>query len=174
MTPHEFKRLSDWKTRIKDPGSIKLVVSNSSAHPDFQAFCDALASALSITIQHIETEEKLPALNINDQITYHAIPLGPVLAPFMNALSLADKPVNPILEKVKTVTIPALLTLYITPQCPFCPTVVEKIIPIAQANHQIKLTIIDGTLFPDMASIVVYAMMAAILIWKPQGLFKSA
>jgi branched-subunit amino acid ABC-type transport system permease component len=29
-------------------------------------------------------------------------------------------------------------------------------------------------LFPNMASIIVYAMMAGILIWKPQGLFKSA
>jgi branched-chain amino acid transport system permease protein len=35
-------------------------------------------------------------------------------------------------------------------------------------------SIFGKTLFPDMASIVVYAMMAAILIWKPQGLFKSA
>jgi branched-chain amino acid transport system permease protein len=35
-------------------------------------------------------------------------------------------------------------------------------------------SIFGKTLFPNMASIIVYAMMAGILIWKPQGLFKSA
>ena len=35
-------------------------------------------------------------------------------------------------------------------------------------------SIFGKTLFPDIASIIVYAMMSAILIWRPQGLFQSA
>lgn len=34
-------------------------------------------------------------------------------------------------------------------------------------------SIYGKVLFPDMASVVVYAMMAAILIWRPQGLFRA-
>jgi branched-chain amino acid transport system permease protein len=34
-------------------------------------------------------------------------------------------------------------------------------------------SIYGKVLFPDMASIVVYAMMAAILLWKPKGLFQA-
>ncbi|MCP3953006.1 MAG: branched-chain amino acid ABC transporter permease [Desulfobacterales bacterium] len=34
-------------------------------------------------------------------------------------------------------------------------------------------SIFGKTLLPDMASVIVYAMMAAILIWKPKGLFPA-
>lgn len=34
-------------------------------------------------------------------------------------------------------------------------------------------SIFGKVLFPDMASVVVYAMMAAILVWRPQGLFRT-
>jgi len=34
-------------------------------------------------------------------------------------------------------------------------------------------SIFGKTLLPDMASVIVYAMMAAILIWRPKGLFQA-
>jgi len=34
-------------------------------------------------------------------------------------------------------------------------------------------SIVGKTLLPDMASVIVYAMMAAILIWRPKGLFQA-
>ncbi|MBE9569841.1 MAG: thioredoxin family protein [Proteobacteria bacterium] len=52
------------------------------------------------------------------------------------------------LEKIK---LPAVLRLYVSQQCPFCPVTVRQIIPLPAANEFIQLTIIDCTLFPEMA-----------------------
>ncbi|RJP79854.1 MAG: hypothetical protein C4522_09020 [Desulfobacteraceae bacterium] len=151
MTPHELNHVSQWKTRIPNPESIRMVVSNSHLNPDIRNFCETIASVLSITIQDIQPENELPGMTIHDRITYHAVPLGPELEPFLKALSFIQAPTNPVLEKMKSITVPVSLTLYITPQCPFCPAAVEKILPFVQAGDRIRITIIDGTLFPDQA-----------------------
>ena len=53
-----------------------------------------------------------------------------------------------LLKKEK---LPATLTLFIAPQCTFCPAVVRQLFPLPLVDDKILLTIIDGTLFPEIA-----------------------
>ena len=43
------------------------------------------------------------------------------------------------------------MKVYITPQCPFCPTAVTRLLSLAASSEFVKLTVIDGLLFPEMA-----------------------
>ena len=151
MTPHEHKRIADWKTKIKNPQDVRLVLVNGSRNRDIQSFCETVGAALALPVRREQTEDQMPGIVVNERITYHALPLGPELEPFLNALILNSIPANPKLETVKQLTVPSFLTLYITPQCPFCPAVVEQLLPLVNASHLIQLSIIDGTMFPEMA-----------------------
>ena len=48
--------------------------------------------------------------------------------------------------------IPAWLKIYIMPHCPFCPRTVVEFLSLVKGNESIKLTLIDGVLFPDLAT----------------------
>jgi hypothetical protein len=95
----------------------------------------------------------LPGFFLKNNIIYSALPLERELSPFLNGLDSLDKP-NPsagIQKTLDTIDVPCRLTLYIALQCPHCPGMVERLIPLAAACENIHLHIIDGSLFPEKA-----------------------
>jgi hypothetical protein len=94
-------------------------------------------------------------LGIGPRLRYHAVPLGKELGPFLTALSsdpvqLSElgPPVRGVIEKVD---LPSFLQLFVTQQCPLCPLTVQQLLPLPAASEHIRLAIIDGTLFPEVA-----------------------
>ena len=83
-------------------------------------------------------------------------PTGKELEPFLSALFDGDgqaqnRPLSTY-KKVHQIRVPALLKVYITPHCPFCPAAVKQLLCLAAVSESIKLTIIDGAFFPEMAA----------------------
>ena len=76
--------------------------------------------------------------------------------PFLDALlRVPEKPLpadSDIEAQVKNLKTPCLLKLFIAPECPFCPRMVQDLAPLASINDLVKLTIIDGLLFQEMAA----------------------
>lgn len=151
MTPQEWKRITGWKTHIGNPQDIRLVLQNGSRNPDIQSFCEKVGSALSLSIGREQTEDQVPGIVVNERITYRAVPLGPELGPFLKVLTRNELPADPKTEILAQLAVPSFLTLYITPHCPFCPAAVEQLLPVVNASDLIRLTVIDGTMFPEMA-----------------------
>jgi hypothetical protein len=147
--------------RLNDQLSRDITVSLvDSAHPHynrFKEFCDNL-SQLVPRIKIAKTGESPdlpPQIMIGSGLRYQAVPAGHELQPFLEALiafsSDAWNIADPAQTLLKKEILPATLTLFIAPQCTFCPTVVRQLIPLPMVDDKIQLTIIDGSLFPEIA-----------------------
>lgn len=104
-----------------------------------------------------------PVIEVQKALRYHAIPTGGELEPFLEALSMLHQGEQAISgssqelpqERGKVLNElqwPAQIKIYVTPQCPFCPQVLRQIQPFAYANSFLSVTVIDGSLFPEMAA----------------------
>jgi hypothetical protein len=86
-------------------------------------------------------------------VRYQGIPQGNEAAPFKDALCGKTTPLAGRLREQLSATAfqPAVLDLFVSVGCPFCPGVVRELMPLAEANRFIRLTIIDAGLFPELA-----------------------
>lgn len=157
MTLQEEERIRKWNSELSGDIQISLIVTEDKRTEEFSEFCDnlrRLAPKIRITEEEGEPKEP-PAIRIGHAVRYHAIPLGTELEPFLEALSVLDKrfsrlPVS-IRDYLDKIRLPALLRLYVSRQCPFCPATVRQLIPLPATNELIQLAIIDCILFQEMA-----------------------
>ena len=95
-----------------------------------------------------------PQILIGSGLRYQAVPAGYELQPFLEALVAFDsnslKIAEPLKILLKKNKVPASLTVFISPQCTFCPQTVRKLISLPMTVENLQLTIIDGTIFPEM------------------------
>jgi len=158
MTPEEEKVIADRVEDVSNEISITCNVSDDHRTEMFSSFCEQLSRpspAVVVTYRKADEAKEPPSIEINKQLIYHAIPEGPELAPFLEALthvSDGPPPVHPDIEaRLKNLKAPCFLKLFIAPECPYCPQMVMDLAPLTLINELVKLTIIDGTLFPEMA-----------------------
>ncbi|QTA89370.1 thioredoxin family protein [Desulfonema magnum] len=158
MTPQEEKQIGKWNDKLSEDIQVRVVLTEDERSSGFGDFCEDL-SRIAFKIRIIKEQDdsnNLPAIRISDDIEYHAIPLGTELEPFLEAIFMSQKKEISIPEHIREplskIRIPALLRLYVSPQCPFCPVTARQLIPLAFANKFVHLTITDGALFPEMAA----------------------
>ncbi len=142
--------------------TIRITGLDHGSQDDIDRFCDNF-SAIAPFVRIEPWEEgslspkgpPLPGMALADNIFWCAIPLERELSPFLDSLTLvrfrSPEPEKKILEKLKQIQVPCDLTLYIAQHCPHCPKVVDTILPLAVFSDKIRLTIIDGSLFPEAA-----------------------
>jgi hypothetical protein len=155
MTPNEEKLVSKLKDKISYPVKITLFETEHEKNTEFILFCEKL-SRLVPQIQFVKADGDLqsaPMIGIGNGIRYQAIPTGTELEPFLEALTLNDSRAFNIPELLRknigAIEIPAVLNIYVAPQCKFCPEMVRQLLPLPEANGNIKLVIIDCTQFPE-------------------------
>ena len=157
MTSQEEKTIKKWNDGLSGKIEINLILTDDERSIRFREFSEKLSNLASkLSINQINDDENpVPAIKVGRNIYYHAIPLGAELEPFLEALTLLEKNSIKISSRIQDqldkVKMPAELKLYIAKQCPFCPKSVNQLIPLTFANELIKLEIIDGTLFPEIA-----------------------
>lgn len=147
------------KERIKawtPLGRPTLGIANTE-HPEqkkFESFARQWQEiSASISWRQSSQPAALPGFFLKNNILYSALPLERELLPFLKGLDSLEKPhpANDIQKTLDNIKAPCRLTLYIALQCPHCPGMVERLIPLAAACEKIYLHIIDGSLFPDKA-----------------------
>jgi hypothetical protein len=158
MIPEKEKQqIANWSRTLKDDIRITLILTEDERSQTFKDFCDDLTHiAPKIKIkQEKEAESKPPLIRVGN-VGYQAIPTGRELEPFLSVLADDDgQTKNGSLSVRKTlhqIRVPALLKVYIMPHCPFCPATVKQLLCLAAASESIKLTIIDGSFFPEKAA----------------------
>ncbi len=158
MTPEEEKVIADRFEDLSDPISITCNVSDDERTDRFSVFCDMLSRPspmVVVTYRKADEAKEPPSIEINKRLIYHAIPEGPELAPFLDAvMGVPDRtsPVPPDIQaRLKNLKTPCFLKLFIATGCPFCPKMVRDLAPLTRIGELVKLTIIDGFLFPEMS-----------------------
>lgn len=151
------RRIRSWGERLDRPLSIRLLTTGDSRTSDFVAFCEELQELvpkLQISRQAGAVTD-FPALQAGDGWSYHALPCGTELPPFLELLSMLDggprEVPDGLVKRGEKIVWPAELKLYVTPQCPFCPRVLRQLQPLPLASRLVHLTVIDGMLFPELA-----------------------
>jgi hypothetical protein len=158
MIPKEdAQKITRWAQGLDEDIFIDLILTRDERSRTFRDFCDNLARmAPNIKVKPENNEEStLPAIQVGN-VRYQAIPGGKVLEPFLDVLANRDTPTSnaqvSVKDKLSDNQIPALLKIYIMPHCPFCPKTVVQFLSLAKGNPSIKLTLIDGAFFPEMAA----------------------
>ena len=158
MTPEEEKVIADRFEDLSNEIFITCNVSDDHRTDMFSSFCEQLSRpspAVVVTYRKADEAKEPPSIEVNKRLIYHAIPEGLELAPFLDALSHVSDgppPVHPDIEaRLKNLKAPCFLKLFIAPECPYCPQMVVDLAPLTLINELVKLTIIDGLLFPEMA-----------------------
>lgn len=157
MTPEDEAIITEWYRNVDGEISIGLIRAEDHRSKQIQAFCEDFSRlAPGVRIKKEDNDgEQAPGISIGENISYHAVPLGRELAPFLDALSdraaLAGKLPSQVRDALNQLKVPAMLKVYIAPQCPFCPQVVTLLLTLAASESLIYITVIDGALFSEGA-----------------------
>ena len=156
MTPNEEKLIRKLNDKISHSIKLTLFETEHEKNTEFIFFCEKL-SQLVPYIQFVKADgdpQSAPMIGIGNGIRYQAIPTGTELEPFLDALASNDSSAINIPELLQKslcgIEIPAVLKIYVAPQCKFCPEIVRQLIPLPELNRNIKLIIIDCTQFPEL------------------------
>jgi hypothetical protein len=156
VLPEERKQIVALNDKLTKTIDIRLTTSRDERSQNLKAFSRELienAPKIRMVFEKDDGVDALPGLHIASSIVYHAVPHGTELSPFLDVLAdiSEQRGENPQTGPVQELELPARLKLYVSSMCTFCPAVVRKLLPLALQNTSIRLAIIDGFLFPEMA-----------------------
>jgi hypothetical protein len=157
LTALEEKQILKANDRLSGNISIGLTDSEHPQYDAFKNFCvrlNQLVPRINIAEEGASPPHP-PQIVIGNGLRFQMIPSAHELQPFLEALIIfateAPNITGPVKNGLIEEKLPATLTLFIAPQCTFCPSVVRQLIPLPMVDDQIQLTIIDGNLFPELA-----------------------
>lgn len=159
MTPQDEQTLLDWNARQKAPVKLSLSGDAGDVKQVLDQFCDRLQFLAPVIEKRPAPDDpfRSPAIIVgrHENIAFQAAPQGRELVSFLKAIE-ADSggrsdTLKSLSEQCDRIELPAELVLYITMQCPHCPTAVAELASIANASPHIRLTVIDGMLLTDKA-----------------------
>ncbi|MBU1052215.1 MAG: thioredoxin family protein [Proteobacteria bacterium] len=158
ISPQDEEIIRQWSDIQTSPTFLNVVGGEGLAGEMLVQFCDEFKVLAPVVQIRKEQEEPFaaPAIIIgrHKNIAYQALPEGKELLPFLEALSAAANPGT--LPKYDfgfstRIELPAHLAAFIAQQCPYCPQVVTQVLCLAEENPLLRLTIIDGVLFGNLA-----------------------
>lgn len=155
----ERKEILRWGETHNLPLNIELITTEDERSSHFIAFCDLLKEAAPFirVKQTKDNVEKHPRIRINPNLSFMALPVGKELSPFLTALSIAqgDPPALSDEEKdlLDGLDMRAEFKVFVAEACPFCPKTVTTLLPAAFFSPHLGITVIDGTLFSELAAL---------------------
>jgi hypothetical protein len=154
MTQPDEKRLSELGRRVPPGTRLRLTTTADSRSAELSEFCQRLSvwvPQVSI-LREENTELPYPLLLLPNGMRYMGVPAGSEVEPFVEALTQTQPRLSAELAgRLKGMDLPAALDLYVIPECRHCPMAVRRLMPLAEAAHLVRLTVIDGSLFPELA-----------------------
>jgi thiol-disulfide isomerase/thioredoxin len=153
IDPQDAQVIRRWSTGQASPADLVLAGVGGDAGAALARFCDEMKTLVPAVRVRAATEDafRAPAIIIgsHQNIAYQAVPSGRELPPFLEAVSAAAAPKSTIPQE--RIELPAQLALFVAMECPNCPLVVSRLLPLAEVHPQLRLIVIDAFLFPDQA-----------------------
>ncbi len=156
MSPEEIRQMADLNQRIKTPIDIQLHFSKDSRSQALVTFCQELSKQIpkiQIVEQTADDADAKPELQIGASIVYRGVPHGTELGAFLEILVMVSEqgPPHGISGGETGPDIPAMLRLYVSGMCTFCPVEIQKLASLALQHSGIQLSIIDAMQFSESA-----------------------
>ena len=153
----EKKRIERWTGGLVADVTLRYATADHPLDERFKAVAAELAE-LSPRIRlkkDGDAQVSLPTLFVGRHCAFQALPLDRELEPFLTALGDGDDGADQlpadVRDRLDRLRVPALVKVYVTPHCPFCPKAVSLLLAMTAANDRVRLSVIDGELFPDAA-----------------------
>ncbi len=155
MTLSDETQLRNARREVSDGTVLRLMVTPDVRSLELAQFCERVAAILpQVSIAREEgSEQEHPLIRLPNGVRYQGPPRGNEVPPFIDALTGRIPPLSGrFRERLDAAALhPAELELFVAPPCTFCPGMVRELMPLSAANHRIQLTIIDASLFTEMA-----------------------
>jgi len=157
VTDNNKERIRQWGRALDGDIALRYATTGHAVDERFRAFVDLVAD-LAPRVRAKKDGDAMvsrPTLFIGSRVGYQALPLDRELEPFLAALgddsAFADRISPDDRQRLLQLRAPALVKVYITPHCPYCPTTVSILLGLAACSDQVRVTVIDGELFVDTA-----------------------
>jgi glutaredoxin len=157
MNDREKTLIRQWGRGIDGEITLRYATSGHSLDESFKTFaCQMAELAPGIRLKKDgDAVVDRPTLFVGSHVAYQALPLDRELEPFLTFLGdgdvFADRMIPDVRERLAQLRVPAIIRVYITPHCPFCPATLSTLLGLAACSDQLRLTVVDGELFPDAA-----------------------
>lgn len=156
MTPSEQQQIKQLNDNQAKEITLRLKEGEGTheVNEAMAAFCEELASLAPHIRVTREKEDRpsAPAIEVTESIAYSGVPSGTEFGPFVELLAaVGEGSAPPADSPLAAIAAPAMLKLYVSSMCPHCPAMVRQIFPLCLANSNLKLAIIDGPAFPELA-----------------------
>jgi hypothetical protein len=157
MNLYEKKQILTLNETLSKEIQIGVIETQHKKSPAIVHFCETLGQLVPKIRIKLEKgdSKKLPGIRVHDGLTYRAVPSGTEVPPFTEALQLlgsGQAPINELLSaRVKNISLPTNLVIYVSAQCKFCPQAVRQLLPLPILNRHVRLTVIDAGHFPELA-----------------------
>ncbi|WP_319524963.1 thioredoxin family protein [uncultured Desulfosarcina sp.] len=152
---NDKERIRQWGEGKTDEIVLRFATTGQPMDEQFKTFADSLAElAPCVRVKKDgDAPVTLPSLLVGSRVTYQALPHDRELEPFLAMLAdaFSDRVSAEVRQRLAQLTLPALVKVYVTSFCPHCPNVVALLLGLAAVSDQVRVTVIDGELFPDAA-----------------------
>ncbi len=155
LSAEEARIVRTWADHAPGKISLRLYRTQDARSASFGAFVDELRN-LAPFIEVFSEDQPDPGplgLAIRDNLLFQAVPSGHELQPFLELMRAGAERAMNAESTVKGFSLqwPATIRIYVAPHCPHCPRAVNLLAPLAFEDSRISVTVIDGTLFPELA-----------------------
>lgn len=157
MITRDLERLQRITADLPQGTRLRLTLTGHAQRDAFQAYgrqLTAVSTAIDL-LTDVTADPEPPWLETTNGIRFHALPEGDKLDRLVDALKPPDgrdaSPLPGHQALLEDMTLPATVRLFIAPGCPFCPQALSQWIALARAGNLLRLHIIDGALFPEVA-----------------------
>lgn len=157
FTDAEKELIGKWATSLDGQVTLRYATAGHSLDESFNTYIDQITELTTDVRKKKDGDVVVdrPTIFVDNDIAYQALPSDRELDPFLRSLRNRDAFVKQIpgdvREKLKLLHVPALVKVYITSHCPFCPATVSTLLGLCMVSDQVRLTVIDGELFVDAA-----------------------
>jgi len=157
MKPEDRERLQQLAKNLPTDIRLHLTLTRHDLSERFQTYGRQLQDAVPgmDLVTAVENASEPPWMETAAGIRFHALPEGDKLDSLVNALRPPDgyDAALPAAQRawLERMPLPAEIRLYIAPTCPFCPQVLQQWVALARTGRQLRLSVIDGALFPEKA-----------------------
>ena len=108
-----------------------------------------------IIINEVVPETELPGLILGENWRFHAVPEGKkleMLGEILLALDGQGQALSPAIKsRWEKLPLAPELTIFIAPECPFCPQMVRQLIPLTVTSPRATISLVDASLFIELS-----------------------
>jgi thiol-disulfide isomerase/thioredoxin len=156
-TDNDRAQIRQWGRGLDGDITLRYATTGHAMDEAFKSFVDQVADLVPRVRLKKDGDAmvSLPTLLIGSHVGYQALPMNRELELFLAVLgdgdAFADRIDSDVRQRLLQLRAPASVKVYIMPHCPFCPTTVAILLGLAACSDHVRVTVIDGEMFPDTA-----------------------